>query len=297
MVNTLYEISFEIPYHYASTYAECLEPHLDSVSWSAREGVSIARVVGFSNQSPDKGTIKYIIFHISEVVGVRPPRINIERKPTRDWVQDNLKKFPPITVGRYFVRGVLSSERVPYGKIGLNIPASVAFGTGDHGSTKGCLVALNIIIQTSSRQHIRWALDMGCGSGILAIAIAKRLYIPVVAVDNDPRSIQVSKKNTKNNGVSRYVRIVYGEGYNHPEVTIHTYDLIVSNILAKPLTRMAKDLKRHLTPGGFVVLSGLLSRDVNRIVSVYIYQGLSVFSRIEVGEWQTLVLRNPIGKK
>jgi len=297
VANTLYEISFEVPYQYASAYAECIEPYLDSVSWGAREGVSIVRVFGFTNQLPDKGSIKYIITHISEVVGVRPPIISIKRKPVRDWVQDNLKKFFPITVGRYFVCGVLSNARIPYGKIGLNIPASAAFGTGDHGSTKGCLIAFNRIIQTTSRQRIRWALDMGCGSGILAIAIAKSLHVPVIAVDNDPNSIQVAKKNIKTNGVLPYVRIVCGEGYKHPEITIRTYDLIVSNILAKPLMRFAKDLKRHLAPGGFAVLSGLLSGDANRIISVYAYQGLSVFSRIEVDEWQTLVLRNTIGKK
>jgi len=208
----------------------------------------------------------------------------------RNWVLDNIKQFPPISAGRFFVHGTEYEDAVPNGQIGLRVPAGAAFGSGDHGSTKGCLLALDKM----DHLPVRRALDMGCGSGILAIAMAKRWRIPVVASDIDPVSTAVTRENAEINGVARYVRCLHASGYDHPVVQAGRYDLIVSNILARPLCILARDLGRHLNPGGWAVLSGLLLGDANRIISAHHQQDLRLHSRVELGEWITIVMRKSI---
>jgi ribosomal protein L11 methyltransferase len=290
MADFLYQVSLEVPRDVGNAFAECLEGHVESVSWTAREGFSKAQVQGFSEDRPDDEAIKMVVRLTALAVDVLLPKVEIVKIPVRNWVLDNLKQFPPITAGRFFVHSAEYSDPIPHSQIGLRVPAGAAFGSGDHGSTKGCLLALDKM----DALPIRSALDMGCGSGILAIAMAKRWHIPVIATDIDPISTEVAQENAEVNGVARYVRSLCGPGYRHPEVAARRYDLIVSNILARPLTRLAKDLGRHLKPGGWAVLSGLLLRDANRIISAHAAQGLRLHSRVTLGEWGTLVLKKPI---
>jgi ribosomal protein L11 methyltransferase len=290
MADFLYQVSLEVPRNVGNAFAECLEGHVESVSWTAREGFSKAQVQGFSEDRPDDEAIKMVVRLTALAVDVLLPKVVIVKIPVRNWVLDNLKQFPPITAGRFFVHSAEYSDPIPHSQIGLRVPAGAAFGSGDHGSTKGCLLALDKM----DALPIRSALDMGCGSGILAIAMAKRWHIPVVATDIDPVSTEVTQENAEINGVARYVRSLCGPGYRHPEVAARRYDLIVSNILARPLSRLAKDLGHHLKPGGWAVLSGLLLRDANRIISAHAAQGLRLHSRVTLGEWGTLVLKKPI---
>ncbi|HIF60210.1 MAG TPA: 50S ribosomal protein L11 methyltransferase [Rhodospirillales bacterium] len=297
MVQSLYQILFEVSHEHAPAFAESLEPHLDSVSWTAQEGLLMSQVSGISNIIPDECAINITVRYTAEAIGELSPKVNLLKIPIRNWVLDNLKKFPPITVGRFFVHGAEYDKPLPHALISLCIPAATAFGTGDHGSTKGCLVALDRINYAFRSRRISSALDMGCGSGILAIAIAKRWCIPVIATDIDPISTRVSSINAKTNGVSGYVRCLCGSGYNHRKIITRRFDIIVSNILLRPLTRLAKDLGSHLNPGGWAILSGLLSGDANRIISAHAWQGLRLVDRINIGDWQTLIFRNSNEKK
>ena len=290
MADFLYQVSLEVPRDVGNAFAECLEGHVESVSWTAREGFSKAQVQGFSEERPDDKAINMVVRLTAQAVDVLLPKVEIVKIPVCNWVLDNLKQFPPITAGRFFVHSAEYADPIPHSQIGLRVPAGAAFGSGDHGSTKGCLLALDKM----DALPIRSALDMGCGSGILAIAMAKRWHIPVVATDIDPISTEVAQENAEINGVARYVRSLCGPGYRHPEVAARRYDLIVSNILARPLTRLAKDLGHHLKPGGWAVLSGLLLRDANRIISAHAAQGLRLHSRVTLGEWGTLVLKKSI---
>ncbi len=287
MADFLYQVSLEVPRDVGNYFAEALEPHLESVSWTAREEFPIAEIKGFNADEPDEEAVNLAVRLTAEAVDVPLPTVGFAKIPVRNWVLDNIKQFPPITAGRFFVHSAEYTDPVPHSQIGLRVPAGAAFGSGDHGSTKGCLLALDKM----DPLPIRTALDMGCGSGILAIAIAKRWHIPVVASDIDPISTEVCIENAEINGVARYVRSLCGPGYHHPEVRARRYDLIVSNILARPLARFAKDLGRHLNPGGWAVLSGLLVRDANRIISAHAAQGLRLHSRVTIGEWGTLVLK------
>jgi ribosomal protein L11 methyltransferase len=289
----LYRVALEVPKEFGGAFAEGLEAHVDSVSWTANENSSIADVHGFSEEQPDPEAVQLVSRLTAEALNLSEPTIEISKIPVRNWVLDNIKQFPPITAGRFFVHSAEYSGPVPPGKIGLRVPAGAAFGSGDHGSTKGCLLALDKMDHLPVNGPIRSALDMGCGSGILAIAMAKRWHIPVVASDIDPISTEVTRENAEINGVARYVRSLCAAGYQHPEIGARRYDLIVSNILARPLTRLAKDLGRHLKPGGWAVLSGLLLKDANRIISAHATQGLRLHSRVTLGEWGTLVLKKP----
>ena len=291
MTPTLYQITLSVTYDYASAFAECLEPHLDSVAWTAQEGTSMTEIIGFSNQLPNKDAIHLALSSTAEAFDTVVPRFKMSKIRNRNWVLDNIKKFPPLTIGQFFVHGNEAEKPIPYGKIALCIPAAEAFGTGDHGSTKGCLVALDKLNSRIRSGSINLALDMGCGSGILAIAMAKRWRIPVIATDIDPISTKVCRVNAKANGVAKSVRSLCSSGYQHRKIISKKFDVIASNILAQPLTRLARDLAHHLAPGGWAILSGLLTSDTNRILSTHALQGLKLFERITIGDWQTLVLK------
>jgi ribosomal protein L11 methyltransferase len=292
-VEFLYSISFEIRSDLVDVFAESLEPHLDSVLWSQQEKITNSEVRGLAETKLDKDNINMLVHLTSEVLEIATPKVKFSKIPACNWIIENVKEFPPIKVGRFFIHGADYTETIPYSRIGLRIPAGAAFGSGDHGSTKGCLLALDKIVSTSVRKPIRSALDVGCGSGILAIAMAKRWHIPVLAIDIDPIASQVCKQNSFINGVAGSVRSLSGPGYLHHEIANRRWDLIVCNILARPLTRLAKDLGRHLNPGGWAILSGLLLKDINRIIYAHLLQGIQLHCRIKLGTWATLVLKKP----
>ena len=291
MTPFLYQITLSVLHEYAPAFAECLEAHLDSVSWTARGGVSTAKIIGFSNKAPNKAAINMTVLYTAEAMGVQTPRVKLSKIQERNWVLDNIKQFPPLRVGRFFVHGNEFNQPIPHAQIALCIPAAAAFGTGDHGSTNGCLVALDKMDSMIRSRPINSALDMGCGSGILAIAMAKRWHISVVATDIDPISTKVCSANAKANGVANFVQSLCASGYKNRKIISRRFDVIASNILAQPLTRLAKDLGYHLNSGGWAILSGLLIGDTNRVISAHASQGLRLFNRITIGDWQTLVLK------
>ena len=283
----IHRITVSVPQDAASLFAEMIQPHVDSVSWTANEGFAKARVIGFAEQPPDEGSLATAIALAAEAADVLRPEFEIGRIEVRDWVLDNLKQFPPLEAGRFFVHGPDYDGPLPAGAITLRVPAGAAFGSGGHGSTKGCLLALDGMNEGFAGR----ALDMGCGSGILAIAIAKRWRVDVVASDVDPVATGTATENSIANQVAGRLRVVTAPGYRHPFIARHRYGLIVSNILARPLAILAKDLGRHLSPGGTAILAGLLESDGNRVLSAHRYQGIRLIKRIKIDGWLTLVLR------
>ncbi len=211
----------------------------------------------------------------------------------RDWVAENRASFQPIRAGRFFIHPTFYEGRPPAGAQSIALDAATAFGSGSHGTTKGCLLALDRIAR---RRRPRRILDMGCGSGILAIAMAKAWKRPVLAVDIDDEAVRVTAENARRNGVGNYVNTGAGPGFAAPIMQgKRDFDLIVANILARPLIAMAPSLARALSPGGEVVLSGLLTHQENQIVAAYRAQGLALVRRDRIDNWSTLVLKQGRG--
>jgi ribosomal protein L11 methyltransferase len=218
-----------------------------------------------------------------------PPIPTVERLPPRNWVRENQESFPPRRIGRYFVHGSHHRDRLPAGTIGLLIDAATAFGTGEHATTAGCLGALD---RLARRRKFRRILDMGTGTGILAIAAAKTFARAALAVDIDGGSVRVARENARRNGVRNLVTAHWSRGYRSREVRRRQpYDLVLVNILARPLALMARDLRSALAPGGIAVLSGLIEWQERSVLAAHLAQRLSLVRRITLDGWRTLVLR------
>ena len=287
----IYRIALSVPEAAVDIFAETLEPLVASVAWRAQEGKIKAEVLGFDAHPPDAVAIAAALRRCAEAAGVAEPGISITLEAVRDWAADNRKQFPPITAGQYFVYGSEYAGAVPVGKIGLRIPAGAAFGSGDHGTTKGCLLALDQI----RRPVAGPVLDMGCGSAILALAAARLWRRQVLAVDIDPVAVLVAGENIKANGASHLVRGICAPGYRHRDIGSRQFSVITANILARPLARMAGDLARHLAPGGTAILSGLLVQDASWVLGAHRNHGLVKTGQIDLSGWATLVLRKKAG--
>jgi ribosomal protein L11 methyltransferase len=211
------------------------------------------------------------------------------RLPAKDWLRHVHDHFPPVRIGKFYIRGSHIKGKTPAGLTPLHIDAATAFGSGEHATTRGCLLAFEKL--SKKKQVFRNALDMGCGSGILGIAMT-RLWpgIGVLAVDIDPESVAVTRRHAEMNRV-RLVASA-GDGYAASGVRERgLFDLIAANILAGPLIAMAPDCRRALARGGFCVLSGLLRRQKSDVAAAYEAEGLVSAGSIAAGDWQTLIFR------
>ena len=211
-----------------------------------------------------------------------------EKLEDRDWLAENQLRFPPLRIGRFFVYGSHHRGRVPSGAIGVMLDAATAFGTGEHPSTRGCLIALQYL---TGRRRFRYPLDIGTGTGILSIAAAKLLHRKVLASDIDRGAVGVARHNLARNGVAQLVRVRRAPGYRDRAIGKSRHDLVLSNILARPLALMARDLARTLTPGGRAVLSGLLRRQEPIVLAPHRGRGIVLERRLVIDGWSTLVLR------
>ena len=194
--------------------------------------------------------------------------------PNHDWVRQSLEGLPPVTAGRFFLHGSHDRCRRRAGGISLEIDAGTAFGTGHHGTTEGCLMALDHIIK---KRRPRRILDVGCGTGVLAIAAARATRAKALASDIDPEAVRVTRHNARTNGVSPAIAAITAAGLNHPRlVATAPYDLIFANILARPLVSLAQGLSLILASGGALVLSGLTLDQCRWILAAYRNRGLRI---------------------
>ncbi|MEO0034406.1 MAG: hypothetical protein RLZZ501_429 [Pseudomonadota bacterium] len=243
---------------------------------------------GFSRTPPDRAAVVAALEAIATVEGVAVPPLVIERVPGVDWVLANLRDFPPIQAGRFFVHGSHWRGQPPVAAIALEIDAGTAFGSGEHATTRGCLLALDLLARRRPRRRV---LDLGAGSGILSIAAARLWHCPVVATDIDPAAVRVMAANATHNRVRAHFTALVSDGYRAPGIArCAPYDLIFANILARPLCRFAPDLAAHLAPGGVAVLSGLLESQERRVMASHERQGLRLIRRLRVDGWATLII-------
>jgi ribosomal protein L11 methyltransferase len=215
--------------------------------------------------------------------------IAIEPVPDKDWVSESQRALPPIRAGRFYVHGAHVTDPKPRGTIAIEIDAGLAFGTGRHETTRGCLLALQRLKRAGIR--VRRPLDLGTGGGLLAIAMAKLWEVNVLASDNDPQATKVARENAALNGVAGLVRVATGAGYAAPAVRDGgPYDLVAANILARPLMRLAPGLARHLAPKGIALLSGLLVEQEEMVLAAHARQGLALLWRLRLGDWSVLAV-------
>ncbi len=217
--------------------------------------------------------------------------LTVEALPETDWIAAGLESLTPVSAGRFLVHGSHDRGRTPAGRITIEIDAGQAFGTGHHATTAGCLVMLDRLLRARRCQN---PLDLGTGSGVLAIALAKVLRRPVLATDIDPVAIRVAEGNAALNGVGHRVRAFAAAGVEHAAIRARApFDLIVANILAEPLCRLAPRIAPLMARGGALVLSGLLPRQRERVVAAYGAQGIRLEKARIDGGWAVLVLSRP----
>ena len=214
----------------------------------------------------------------------------VSEVPDQDWVAKVRRELPPVEAGRFFVYGSHDAALLPKGRIGLLIEAAMAFGTGHHGTTLGCLRAYDWLLDDG--QTFNNVLDLGCGTAVLAMSAARMGAANVLASDIDPVAVEVAVANVKANGLVGRVDCVESIGFDSPVVRAGApFDLIFANILKGPLIELAPDMAAHLTAGGMAILSGLLVEQADDILEVYRAQGLALEAREDLGEWSALTLR------
>jgi ribosomal protein L11 methyltransferase len=235
---------------------------------------------------PDEDAIRELV---RPLVGDKADEAVFMPLEQQDWVKASLEGLNPVRAGRILVHGSHDRERRRVNDVAIEIEAQLAFGTGHHGTTKGCLLAF--VDEMKSRPPRR-ILDVGTGTGILAFAAAKALRRPVVAGDIDPEAIRVARENARLNGIAPWMRLYVGPGVRNAEANRRgRYDLVFANILAKPLRLLAPSLARVTAPNGSLVLSGLLTRDVPGVLSAYAAQGWRLQRRYDLEGWAALVLK------
>lgn len=252
-------------------------------------------VTGYASEEPDRAALESRITLAATMVQGQVRDLAVARLPETDWLAENRRSFIPVRAARYLVLPRDAEEdRGAWGTLGpasvaIRLNAGPAFGSGTHETTRGCLIALDRLARGRPPRRV---LDLGAGSGILAIAAAKTWSCPVVATDIDPVAVRTALENAAENGVAARITALAGQGFR-PVHRMGRFDLVVANIQARPLIRLAAGMRRHVRPGAAVVLSGLLTRHAPHVRAAYRERGFSFADRVQVGDWTTLILHAP----
>lgn len=302
-----WKASFVIPYAVAEAFSELIEgafspealavttseatpgtgPLVKTASdWNEIEAHGFWRVEALYADEPDADHFHALLAPLEDATGEKATDFIIEPLPEIDWVTRSLEGLDPVHAGRFFIYGSHDADKVPAGVIPLLVDAGQAFGTGHHETTTGCLEFISEIVRPGVRLN---ALDIGTGTGVLAIAIAKLAHCDVLASDIDPVAVKVTRDNARRNGVAPFIKALTAKGFSHPALRAHApYDLIVANILARPLVSLAPSFRAYLKPGGTLILSGLLRDQEAMVMSALRSNGLFLRARKRMGDWVTL---------
>lgn len=238
---------------------------------------------------PDNAALNVDLAVLAAAHGHAPYVVHMKTLPAQGWLKDNQQRFAPIMAGRFVIHGRKDRAAVKPPFVGLELEASSAFGTGEHPTTYGCLMALQGLRRLPRRARV---LDIGTGSGILAMALAKTHAARVEAGEIDTDSVSLAHENVRQNGLAARVRVHKAAGFCHESIHKKApYQLIVSNIFARPIVALAPAMRRHIAARGAVVLAGFLVPQENMVRSAYALQGFYLERRLRIGNWVILVLR------
>jgi ribosomal protein L11 methyltransferase len=280
--------------HYES-FEAALAPVAGATSVQFDERRGTGSMSAFFDTEPDRAELEARLAVAAAAAETAPPPYTLASVPDADWVKRSEAGLPAIVAGRFEIRGSHVQEPTKAGRIPIRLDAGMAFGTGRHESTRGCLIALD---RLARRLRPRRMLDLGCGSGILAIAMARLWKGIVVAADIDPVAVEVGAANAAANGVANRIAFVVSRGFANRRLRQSgPYDLVAANILAEPLVRMASTLSGQLVPGGMAILSGLLDGEKAAILAAYARLSVMPTDEVRVDGWATLVLRRRPGHR
>lgn len=247
------------------------------------DGSGLWEVGGYFTDAPDQAGLALL----ATLHKAKP--FAVSELPETDWVAKVKRELAPVTAGRFYLYGSHDADTVPKDCVPLLIEAAMAFGTGHHGTTRGCLEALDRLATRGF--DAKTVADIGCGTAVLAMAAARVWPITPVASDIDPVAVEVSEANLAANGMAGRVSCLEATGFDHPTLADGApYDLIFANILKGPLIDLASDVTGHLAPDGYAILSGLLNDQAEDVAAAYAAQGLTNVEATQIGDWTTLLL-------
>ena len=283
---SLETIWVDVPELALEPYEAALAANCISVGFFQDEATGCWRVEGVRPAGQNEAALRAGLALAEATTGIAAP-LNRAPVPAEGWLARTYQSFPEQLIGKRFaVRGTHVAQAPAFGRVTMTLDAEIAFGSGEHGSTQGCLRALERVALRRPRR----ILDLGAGSGILAIAAAKLLHRKVLAVDIDPQAVKVARRNAARNGMRGLVRVTSSNGWRSRAVRGSApYDLVFANILARPLCTMARQAR--LAPGGRIVLSGLLQSQARMVLAAYRAQGMRLESARADGNWATLIVR------
>lgn len=267
---------------------ERLDPEPTGVGvFEVEDGSGLWEVGGYFLAPPDPAGLALL----AASFGAAP--FAVSELPDTDWVAKVRRELAPVEAGRFFVHGSHDADKLPKGRIGLLIEAATAFGTGHHGTTLGCLRMLDRLVEDGFAPDR--VLDLGCGTAVLAMAAAKVFQVTSLASDIDPVAIEVAKANLAANGLEGRVTCVVAEGFADPALSDGpSFDLVFANILKGPLLALLPDIAPRTTPGGHVILSGLLNDQAEEVTGHYARNGFNLIEAERIGDWSTLLLRRRV---
>lgn len=263
---------------------ERLQPEPTGVGiFGIEDGSGLSEVGAYFTQAPDQAGLALL----AAAFGAKP--FTVSEVPETDWVAHVRRELAPVAAGRFFVYGSHDADRVPEGVEPLLIEAAMAFGTGHHGTTLGCLRAFDRLLNDGLAPCP--TADVGCGTAVLAMAAARVWDVPIIASDIDPVAVEVAEANIAANGLAGRVQCIEATGLDHPVLAGSApFGLIFANILKGPLISLAPDIAGALAPGGHAILSGLLTDQAPDVTAAYVAEGLTVASTETIGDWTTLCL-------
>lgn len=284
-------LTLSAPAAHRDRFAAALDPFVNSVAVGAPDPQGRSFIEAVAMAEPDRGLIRASLALLAASLGIAEPAVEIERLAPADWLMMSRQAFAPIRIGRFFIRGSDAGDRVPGGCIGLAINSGMAFGTGRHESTQGCLLAL---LQLARSRRFARVLDLGCGCGTLGIAAARLWNCRVTASDIDGEAVEVAQGTVRRNGLAARIRTVWSDGPLRRWIARKApFDLIAANIVPIPLLKLSRGLVRDLAPGGVIILGGMMVTEAAAVERRYRTLGLHLLARIDVASWRTLVFMRP----